>query len=47
MAEGVPLIVMEVGLPEAASTILEKAGFRSVEVLDDLSGRKRAVLGRG
>jgi release factor glutamine methyltransferase len=47
MAEGVPLIVMEVGLPEAASTILEKAGFRSVEVLDDLAGRRRAVLGRG
>jgi release factor glutamine methyltransferase len=47
MAEGVPLIVMEVGLPEAACTLLERAGFHSVEVLDDLSGRKRAVLGRG
>ena len=47
MAEGVPLIAMEVGLPEAACTLLERAGFRSVEVLDDLSGRRRAVLARG
>jgi release factor glutamine methyltransferase len=46
MAKGVPLIAMEVGLAEWVSTLLERAGFRSVEVLDDLAGRERVVVGR-
>jgi release factor glutamine methyltransferase len=46
MVEGVPLIALEVGLAEAAGGILESAGFRSIEVLRDLAGRERVVVGR-
>jgi release factor glutamine methyltransferase len=46
MAEGVPLIALEVGLAEAACTILRRTGFRSVEILNDLAGHERVVVGR-
>jgi release factor glutamine methyltransferase len=46
MAEGVPLIALEVGLAEAVSTLLERAGFHSIEVLRDLAGRERVVVAR-
>jgi release factor glutamine methyltransferase len=47
MAEGVGLIALEVGLAEAAGTLLENAGFSSIEILRDLAGRERVVVGRG
>jgi release factor glutamine methyltransferase len=47
MVEGVPLIALEVGLPEAVRGLLEDTGFRSVEVLRDLAGHERVVVGRG
>jgi release factor glutamine methyltransferase len=47
MARGVPLIALEVGLPEAVGMLLKRAGFRSIEVLRDLAGRERVVVGRG
>jgi release factor glutamine methyltransferase len=46
MAAGVPLIALEVGLAEAAASLLHEAGFRSVERLRDLAGHERAVVGR-
>ena len=47
MVQGVPLIALEVGLPEAVGWLLEGAGFHSVEVLRDLAGHERVVVGRG
>jgi release factor glutamine methyltransferase len=47
MTEGVGLIALEVGLAEAAGTLLEHAGFSSIEILRDLAGRERVVVGRG
>ena len=47
MVQGVPLIALEVGLPQAVRGLLEDAGFRSVEVLRDLAGHERVVVGRG
>jgi release factor glutamine methyltransferase len=46
MAAGVPLVALEVGLAEAAASLLEEAGFRSVERLRDLAGHERVVIGR-
>jgi release factor glutamine methyltransferase len=46
MAEGVRLIALEVGLAEAVSTLLKRTGFRAIEVLRDLAGRERVVVGR-
>jgi release factor glutamine methyltransferase len=46
MAEGVQLIALEAGLAEAVSMLLERSGFRSIEVLRDLAGRQRVVVGR-
>jgi release factor glutamine methyltransferase len=46
MAAGVPLIALEVGLAEAAASLLREAGFRSVERLRDLAGHERVVVGR-
>jgi release factor glutamine methyltransferase len=46
MVAEVPLIALEVGLAEAAASLLEDAGFRSVERLRDLAGHERVVLGR-
>ena len=42
----VPLIALEVGLAEAAASLLHDAGFRSVDVLRDLAGHDRVVVGR-
>jgi len=47
MAKGVPVIAMEVGLPQAVSTLLERAGFESIEVLRDLADHERVVVARG
>jgi release factor glutamine methyltransferase len=46
MTAGIPLIALEVGLPEAAASLLQEAGFRSVERLRDLAGHERVVVGR-
>lgn len=46
MVAEVPLVALEVGLPEAAGWLLEDAGFRSVERLRDLAGHERVVVGR-
>jgi release factor glutamine methyltransferase len=46
MVAEVPLIALEVGLAEAAQSLLEEAGFRSVERLRDLAGHERVVVGR-
>jgi release factor glutamine methyltransferase len=46
MVAEVPLVALEVGLPEAAASLLYDAGFRSVERLRDLAGHERVVLGR-
>jgi release factor glutamine methyltransferase len=46
MVAGVPLVALEVGLAEAAESLLREAGFRSVERLRDLAGHERVVVGR-
>jgi release factor glutamine methyltransferase len=46
MLGGVPLVALEVGLAEAAASLLRDAGFRSVERLRDLAGHERVVVGR-
>ena len=46
MLDAVPLVALEVGLAEAACTLLERAGFRSTEVLRDRADRDRVVVGR-
>jgi release factor glutamine methyltransferase len=46
MVAGVPLLALEVGLAEAAASLLRDAGFRSVERLRDLAGHERVVVGR-
>jgi release factor glutamine methyltransferase len=46
MVTEVPLVALEVGLAQAASWLLEDAGFRSVEILRDLAGHERVVVGR-
>lgn len=46
MLAGVPLVALEVGLAEAAASLLKDAGFGSVEVLRDLAGHERVVVGR-
>ena len=46
MVTEVPLIALEVGLAEAAESLLREAGFRSVERLRDLAGLERTVVGR-
>jgi release factor glutamine methyltransferase len=46
MVASVPLVALEVGLAEAAESLLQDAGFRSVERLRDLAGHERVVVGR-
>ncbi len=46
MTAGVPLVALEVGLPEPAASLLRHAGFGSVERLRDLAGHERVVVGR-
>jgi release factor glutamine methyltransferase len=46
MLEGVPLVALEVGLGEAVASLVADAGFPSVEILRDLAGHERVVVGR-
>jgi release factor glutamine methyltransferase len=44
--DAVPLVALEVGLPAAVQDLLRAAGFSSVDVLRDLAGHERVVVGR-
>ncbi len=46
MVDGVPLIALEVSLAEAVASLVSRAGFPSVEILRDLAGLERVVVGR-
>jgi release factor glutamine methyltransferase len=46
MVGGVPLVALEVGLGEAVASLVTHAGFPSVEILRDLAGHERVVVGR-
>jgi len=46
MLDEVPLVALEVGLGEAVASLVEHAGFTSVEILPDLAGHERVVVGR-
>jgi release factor glutamine methyltransferase len=46
MVEDVRLLALEVGLAEAVASLVAGAGFSSVEILDDLAGHERVVVGR-
>jgi release factor glutamine methyltransferase len=46
MVDGVPLIALEVSLAEAVGSLVSRAGFPSVEILRDLAGHERVVVGR-
>lgn len=46
MVADVPLIALEVGLGEAVASLVADAGFSSVEILRDLAGHERVVVGR-
>jgi release factor glutamine methyltransferase len=42
----VPLVALEVGLPEWVALLAREAGFGSVEILRDLAGHDRVVVAR-
>ena len=46
MVDDVPLVALEVWLGEAVASLVLAAGFTSVEVLRDLAGHERVVVGR-
>ena len=46
MTAQVPLVALELQLPEAVESLMRQAGFRTVERLRDLAGHERVVLGR-
>ncbi len=48
-ARGLPLLALEIGAEQAPAVrpLLERTGFRSIEVLRDLAGHERVVVGRG
>ena len=46
MVDGVPLVALEVSLAEAVASLVSRAGFPSVEILRDLAGHERVVVGR-
>ena len=46
MVDDVPLVALEVWLGEAVASLVSSAGFTSVEVLRDLAGHQRVVVGR-
>ncbi len=46
MVDGVPLVAFEVSLAEAVASMVSRAGFPSVEILRDLAGHERVVVGR-
>ncbi|HEV3388939.1 MAG TPA: peptide chain release factor N(5)-glutamine methyltransferase [Solirubrobacteraceae bacterium] len=46
MTDNVPLVALEMGLGEAVAGLVSAAGFPSVEILPDLAGHERVVVGR-
>lgn len=46
MLDDVPLVALEVGLGEAVASLVARAGFSSVDILRDLAGHERVVVGR-
>ena len=46
LVDQVPLVALEVGLPEAVESLARRAGFRSVDRLRDLAGHERVVVAR-
>jgi release factor glutamine methyltransferase len=46
MIDDVPLVALEMGLGEAVAGLVSAAGFPSVEILPDLAGHERVVVGR-
>ena len=46
MVDEVPLVALEVGLPEAVESLARGVGFRSVDRLRDLAGHERVVVAR-
>ena len=46
MTGQVPLVALEVPLPEAVESLARRAGFRFVERLRDLAGYERVVVAR-
>ena len=46
MVDDVSLIALEVSLAEAVASLVSRAGFPSVEILRDLAGLERVVVGR-
>ncbi len=48
-ARGAPLLALEIGAGQASEVraLLERAGFRRLDVLRDLAGHERVVVGRG
>jgi len=46
MVADVPVVALEVGLGEAVALLVARAGFPSVEILRDLAGHERVVVGR-
>jgi release factor glutamine methyltransferase len=46
MVAEVPLVALEVGLPEGVALLAQEAGFTSIEILRDLAGHERVVVAR-
>jgi len=46
MVDEVPLVALEVGLPEAVESLARRAGFPFVDRLRDLAGHERVVVAR-
>lgn len=46
MVSQVPLVALEVGLPEWVASLAREAGFGSVSILHDLAGYERVVVAR-
>jgi release factor glutamine methyltransferase len=46
MVSEVPLVALEVGLPEWVASLAREAGFGSVSILHDLAGYERVVVAR-
>jgi release factor glutamine methyltransferase len=46
MTDDVPLVALEMGLGEAVAGLVSAAGFPFVEILPDLAGHERVVVGR-
>ena len=46
MVDQVPLVALEVGLPEAVESLARRVGFRFVDRLRDLAGHERVIVAR-